>query len=122
MQMVQDGLNSGNLAAKGDFMRKLKASDLMRIVTLLGKIGKDLKIEEGADPMQVGMALYALFMQYADSDITGLLADIAEMDLETFNNQPFDFPLDVIQHLTESENLPHFFGRAKTLMSKLSGN
>jgi hypothetical protein len=58
-------------------------------------------------------------MQYAENEISEFLASIAEMDIATFNEQPFDFPLSVIEHLSETENLPLFFERARGLLGKI---
>jgi hypothetical protein len=101
-------------------MRRLNTSDLIKTATLLGKIGKQVQITEEMSTAQIGITLFSTVMQYAESDLKSLLAGIAEMDVEEFEQMPFDYPLEVIEQLAETEDLNRFFDRVKTLQRKLS--
>lgn len=101
-------------------MRKLNTLDLIKASTLLGKIGKNIEIPEGASNVQIGIILFSNVMQHAETDFKTWLADIAGMSVEEFEKQPFDFPLEVIEQIAEQEDLNAFLQRVRGLMSKLS--
>ena len=107
-------------------MRALNTSDLMKAVAIAGKIGlkaKDsLKTQEGEQmsSLAIGMTFFSVAAEHAEKDLKAFLAGIAEMSIEEFDKQPFDFPIAVIEHLAETEDLQGFLQRVTTLMKKLS--
>jgi hypothetical protein len=100
-------------------MRKLNTSDLMTVVAIFGKVGTQLKTEEGMTNAQVGIQFLATAAQYAEEDLTKLLASVSEMEVEEFKNMPIDYPIEVIEHLAENEDLQTFFTRVKGLTEKV---
>lgn len=87
---------------------------------MLGKIGKNIEIPEGASNAQVGVILFSNIMQHAETDFKTWLADIAGMSVEEFEQMPFDYPLEVIEQIAEQEDLNGFLQRVKGLQSKLA--
>lgn len=100
-------------------MRKLNTSDLMTVVSIFGKVGSNLKTSEDMTNAQIGIHFVSVAAQYAEEDITKLLASISEMSIEQFRKQPIDFPITVIEELAEQEDLKAFFNRVKGLTEKL---
>ena len=100
-------------------MRKLNTSDLMTVVSIFGKVGTQLKTTEDMTNAQVGIQFLATAAQYAEEDLTKLLASVSEMEIEEFKNMPIDYPLEVIEQLAENEDLQTFFKRVKGLTEKL---
>jgi hypothetical protein len=100
-------------------MRQLNTLDLIKGSSLLGKIGKNVEIPEGASSAQVGIALFSAVMAHAESDFKAWLADIAEISVEEFEKKPFDYPLEVLEQIAEKEDLTRFFERAKNLLKKM---
>lgn len=100
----------------------------MKAVAIAGKISyksKDaFKLSQGEEmtSLGVGMTFFGVAMEHAESDFKSLLASIAEMPVEEFDKQPFDFPLQVIEHLAETEDLPAFLQRVGNLTKKLFKN
>jgi hypothetical protein len=102
-------------------MRKLNTFDLFRTAAILGKIGTNLKITADMDPKQLGVSFFACALQYAETDLKNLLANISEMSTEEFEKMPFDYPLELIENLIESEDIKSFLERAKSLTRKMQG-
>jgi hypothetical protein len=100
-------------------MRKLNTLDLIKGSAILGKIGKNIDVPEGAGNAQVGIAIFSAVMQHAETDFKAWLADIAEMTTEEFEKMPFDYPLELLENLAEQEDLSRFFERVKKLMGKM---
>ena len=106
-------------------MRNLNTSDLMKCVTIAGKIGAEAKgaltTKEGEELSStgVGMAFFSTAMKYADKEFTELLADIAEMNVEEFKKQSFDFPICMLEEIAEKEDFQSFLQRVTTLTRKL---
>lgn len=100
-------------------MRKLNVSDLMKVVKIFGKVGTNLKMNQEMSNSEVGIQFMATAAQYAEDDLTELLASVSEMSVEEFRKQPIDFPIGVIEELAEQEDLKTFFTRAKALTEKL---
>jgi hypothetical protein len=101
-------------------IRKLNALDLMNVVTILGKVGTNLKLSDDMSNTQLGIQFISVACQYAQKEVSELLASLAGMSMEEFQQQDIDFPLDVIEQLAEQEDLKSFFMRAGNLMKKLS--
>ena len=107
-------------------MRELNTKDLMKAVGIAGKISRNAKdafrLKEGEEmsSLGVGMTFFGVAMEYAETDFKELLASIAEMTVEEFDKQPFDFPIEVIEHLAETEDLQGFLLRVGNLTKKLS--
>lgn len=100
-------------------MRKLNTNDLMTVVGILGKVGANLKARDGMTNAEIGLQFLATAAQYAEQDLTRLLASVSEMDIEEFRKMPIDYPLEVIEWLAENEDLTSFFKRVKGLTEKL---
>lgn len=107
-------------------MRALNTADLMKAVTIAGKISHKIKDQlnteesEKLSSLQIGMAVIGAAMQYAETEFTELLASIAEMNIEEFKKQPFDYPIQVIEELAEKEDLADFLQRVTSLRKRLS--
>jgi hypothetical protein len=99
-------------------MRNLNSNDLMTCVAIFGKVGDKLKIEEGTPEAAIGMKFVSSALSFAQSDIKALLADIAEMSIEDFEQQPFDYPITVVEWLFDNEDMKSFFQRVKALTQK----
>lgn len=99
-------------------MRKLNTLDLIKGSAILGKIGRNIDIPEGASNAQVGIVIFSAVMAHAESDLKAWLADIAEMPVQEFEKMPFDYPLDLLEELAEKEDLNRFFERAKKLLKR----
>lgn len=100
-------------------MRKLNTNDLMTVVGILGKVGANIKTSEGMTNAQVGLQFLSTAAQYAEQDLTRLLANVSEMTIEEFKEMPIDYPIEVIEWLAENEDLASFFKRVKGLTEKL---
>jgi hypothetical protein len=101
-------------------MRKLQAKDLLKCATILGKVGENLKLDENATNVQVGLLFFSNALKYAETDLSEFLADIAEMSPQEFGEQPFDYPLEIIDHLVETEDIKSFLQRVKAIQGRLS--
>jgi len=104
---------------KKDSIRNLNASDLMAVVTIFGKVGSNLNMQEGMTNAAMGIQFVSTACQYAEQDMTELLASISQMTVEEFKKMPIDFPLEIIEQLAEKEDLKAFFTRVKALTEKL---
>jgi hypothetical protein len=91
----------------------------MTVVTIFGKVGTQLKTDENMTNAQVGVQFLATAAQFAEQDLTKLLASVSEMSIEEFKAMPIDYPLEVIEYLAEQEDLQTFFKRVKGLTEKL---
>lgn len=102
-------------------MRELNTLDTLKVATIIGKMGLDASdvIKEGMTDQQIGIVFFTSALRYAEKDIRDLLASIAEMTPEEFDVQPFDFPLDLIEELTEKEDLKSFLQKAQKLAQKM---
>jgi hypothetical protein len=100
-------------------MRKLNTYDLFKTATILGKIGTKVRISEDMNPKQLGVTFFASALQYAETDFKNLLANICEMTVEEFDKQPFDYPMEVIEKLIETEDMKSFLERVKSLVGKM---
>lgn len=101
-------------------MRKLNTLDLLKVTSMFGKIGKKVEISEGMTEQQIGLTFFASALEHAETELKELLAGVAEMTVEEFEKMPFDYPLDVIEHLIENEDMQGFLQRVKGLIEKLS--
>lgn len=107
-------------------MRALNTSDLMKAVAIAGKIGmkaKDaMKLKEGEqmDNAAIGITYFSVAAEHAEKDVKAFLAGIAEMSIEEFDKMPFDYSLEVIEHLTDTEDLAGFLQRVGSLMKRIS--
>lgn len=100
-------------------MRKLNTYDLFKTATIVGKIGTNLRISEGMTPQQLGITFFGGALQYAETDFKSLLANICEMSVEDFDKMPFDYPLEVIETLINTEDMKSFLERVKSLAEKM---
>jgi hypothetical protein len=101
-------------------IRKLNALDLMKVVTIFGKVGANLKLSEEMSNTQLGVHFISVACQYAEKEVSELLASLVGMSMAEFQKQDIDFPLDVIEQLAEQEDLRSFFTRVGNLTKKLS--
>lgn len=106
-------------------MRKLNTLDLMKCVSIGGRIAKKVKdsinIEEGKElnSTQLGISFFAHAMEHAENDLIDLLSSIAEMDRKEFEQMPLGYSLDLIEEIAEKEDLQGFLQRVITLVKKL---
>lgn len=65
--------------------------------------------------------MIAMALEEAEDIVVPFLADICGMKEKKFENMPFDFPIYVIEKLSEEEDLPGFFTKAVRLAKKFTG-
>lgn len=110
-------------------IKKLNTKHFWSIVSMIRKGGKDaiLKLQqipqgEGADDLARGMIIFDVAMEHAERDLKALFADLADMSLEEYEQAPYDLTLDIIEALSEKENLADFFKRAASFAKKFLPN
>jgi hypothetical protein len=104
-------------------MRELNTLDTLKVATIIGKLGTNASefIKEGMTDQQIGIVFFTTALTFAETDIRNLLASIAELTPEEFDAKPFDYPLDLIDELTEKEDLKLFLQKARKLAQKIQG-
>lgn len=113
-------------------IKKLNTKHFWAIVSMIRKGGKDaiLKLQnldtpdaaEGSTDLVRGMLIFDVAMEHAERDLKGLFADLAGMTVEEYEEAPYDLTLDIIEQLTENEDLPAFFKRAANFVQKFLPN
>lgn len=102
-------LNNGDLFIVGNMIRKaLPAIKKLDLKKAEDESEKDHRLRVGKDVMTV-------LLSECYEDTWKWLADIAEMDVKTFNQQPIGFAVEVIQEVSKSEDLKGFFKQAQAL-------
>lgn len=112
-------------------IKKLNTQHFWAIVSMIRKGGKDaiLKLQElqkeeaaGEESEEAklarGMLIFDVAMEHAERDLQALFADLAGMTLEEYKAAPYDTTLDIIEQLTEKEDLASFFKRAANFAKK----
>jgi len=104
-------------------MRELNTLDTLKVATIIGKMGMDASelIRENMNDQQTGLLFVTCALKHAESDIRDLLASIAEMTPEEFDKMPFDYPIDLIDELTDKQDLKSFLQKAQKLAQKMRG-
>jgi hypothetical protein len=102
-------------------MRDLNTMDTLKVATIIGKMGMSAGelLKENMNDQQIGLIFFTSALQYAEKDIRDLLASISEMTPDEFDKQPFDYPLDLIEQLSEKEDIQLFFEKAQKLAQKM---
>lgn len=103
-------------------VRGLNTKDFWAIISIIRKGGKEAitrmkNLPADADEMARGMLILDIGMEYAEKDLTALLADLAGMTLEEYEAAPFDTTLEIIEQITAKEDLANFFKRVSGLVS-----
>lgn len=105
-------------------IRRLNTKDFWTVLSVLRKGGKEALSRMGAaeemDNMARGILIMDIGLEYAEKDLKGLLADLAGMSLEEYEKQPFETTIDIIEVVSEQEDLSAFFKRVAGLFKKVS--
>jgi hypothetical protein len=105
-------------------VRPLNTKDFWSILQIVRKGGKaafmQLKQVDQDNEMGAAMVLLDIGLEYAEKDLSKLLADLAGMDAEQYNGAPFDTTLTIIEKLEKQEDLKSFFTRAAAFIKKFS--
>ena len=102
-------------------MRELNTLDTLKVATIIGKMGMDASefFKAEMNEQQTGLLFITSALKHAEGDIRELLASIAEMTPEEFDKMPFDYPIDLIDELTDKEDLKSFLQKAQKLAQKM---
>jgi hypothetical protein len=103
---------------QGYEVRPLTHKDLKNLKGIIAEGADDAKkkLMEAAkemgpgSEMSAGVTMFTAVLDQFD-DVMYWLADLAGMDQDEFDNEPFDAHLDILYTLIERDNLPDFFGR-----------
>lgn len=102
-------------------IRKLNAGDLHKLLEIAGKLASDslieiMRSEQKVNEIQAGFAFVSAALKYANKDIKELLCSLAGLKLTEYEQQAFDFPIQVIEKVAEQEDINKVFLRVKGLM------
>jgi hypothetical protein len=102
-------------------VRNLKTSDFFVMAKIVSKMGtKVLKqLSESTTELQAGLLFVTIVLENAEADMKAWLADLAGKTAEEFDQLSFDAPIEVIEKLSEKEDLNAFFGRVRALVNKI---
>lgn len=103
-------------------VRGLKTTDFFVMAKIVSKMGSKMlkQINESTTEMQAGLLFMTIALENAEEDMKAWLADLCGKTVEEFESMSFDAPIEVIEKLSEKEDLNAFFGRVRALIAKLS--
>jgi hypothetical protein len=125
-------------------IRRLNTKDFWNVLGILRKGGKEaftkMREIEAAEAIELkdaspeekeaakkaantqrGMILFDIGMEYAEEELSRLFADLAGFkNVEEYHAAGFDTTLEIIEQLTENEDLGNFFARVAALTKKFS--
>lgn len=82
----------------------------------------ELERQQAAARQELGLAIFQQAFDAAENEVIDLLASVAKMTREEFLNAPIETPLEVVEQLSNAEDLVNFIKRAQGLVKKLSRN
>lgn len=108
-------------------VRKLKAKDLYTVGAMLRRAAPEVsKLPEmqrvkgsestDTDRSAVGQAVVGALLRTCYDDAWAWLADMACMDVDEFNEQPLDAPLQVVESIAKGDDFGDFWRRALELI------
>jgi hypothetical protein len=106
-------------------IRPLKVKDVFAIARMLGKITKSAREELAsnikdakADRTELGIAIIQSIFTVAEEDLKSWLADLIGKDKTEFEAMSANALLDIIEKLSEQEDIKDFFAKASQLASR----
>lgn len=109
--------------------RKLNTRDLYTVGNMLRKVAPDLRkiqFEKGeneseeAHKARVGQSMFALLADRLYEDVWAWLASVANMSLDEMMDQPIEFVPELVEELTQKEDLGHFFTKVQGMVAKMN--
>ena len=124
-------------------IRQLKTKDIFTLANMLLKVSGEAqeelttlitskhlenkdktKEEQLQDQMDLGLQIFFSLsnklMEYAEDDLICWFADLTDMTVEEFYDTEITASLDVIENLSEREDLQNFLSRAFSLYKKMT--
>lgn len=124
-------------------IRQLKTKDIFTLANMLLKVSGEAqeelttlitskhlenkdktKEEQLQDQMDLGLQIFFSLsnklMEYAEDDLIRWFADLTDMTVEEFYDTEITASLDVIENLSEREDLQNFLSRAFSLYKKMT--
>lgn len=105
-------------------VRKLNSGDFHKLLKIAGKMGNDALLslvkQSQVTNFSAGMAFVSSALKCASEDIKELLCDLTGLTIEEYDQQEFDFPLDVLEVVFAQQDMGKVFLRLKGLMSKIT--
>ena len=124
-------------------IRQLKTKDIFTLANMLLKVSGEAqeelttlitskhlenkdktKEEQLQDQMDLGLQIFFSLsnklMEYAEDDLIRWFADLTDMTVEEFYDTEITASLDVIETLSEREDLQNFLSRAFSLYKKMT--
>ena len=93
------------------------------VLSILRKGGKEAVVRMGQagelDNTARGLMIIEIGLEYAERDLKGLLADLVGMTPEEYEQEPFETTLDIVETLSEQEDLPAFGKRVVSLFNRM---
>ena len=106
-------------------LRALNVKDVFTVGKMLGKTTRLMRLQIAnitnikENPMEIGLALFGSLLVEAEVDVKVWLADLAGLKVEEFEVMPPRTVLDVIEQLSQKEDLKSFFVQASALVSRV---
>lgn len=108
-------------------VRELQVRDVFTIARALAKVTKEARLElasmlsaKKSNPTEIGMVLFQSVFTAAEEDLKNWLASMINAKREEFEEMPAMALLDIIEELSKKEGIRDFFGRASSLVAKIS--
>jgi hypothetical protein len=101
-------------------MRKLNAGDLFKFAKMMGKALPGIDELDTDNPAETGKQIFSALANHCVDDLADFLASVSEIDRSEFDSKPFDYPLEVIEHIINSGDYKAFFTRLPGLLSQAS--
>lgn len=121
-------------------VRKLKTKDLFTVADILGDCGEDFLKTAGTiirkalmekrrkgkgtslmSYQMIGVTIFTSALKQASKKVKELLADLIGKTVDEFDEMPIDTSLNIIETLSEQEDLTGFFQKVSLLVEKISG-
>lgn len=101
-------------------IRRLNTRDVIKVALIIGKVyrpGLGANSEDGQSGAIISAFMTALAS--AENDVIKLFADLMGITVEEFDSLPPDTVIDIIDFLSESDDLKRFLDKAMALAKKM---
>lgn len=101
-------------------IRRLNTRDVIKVALIIGKVyrpGLGANGEDGQSGAIISAFMTALAS--AENDVIKLFADLMGITVEEFDSLPPDTVIDIIDFLSESDDLKRFLDKAMALAKKM---
>jgi len=119
---MENIINEGQvitIEGKDYTIRRLNTRDVFKVAAILGKVYKPgMGYTEGQETGFAAAFLSAI--PVAENDIVGLLSGLLGLTVEQFDELPPEAIFDIVEGLSQSQDLKRFFDKVKAMMSKLN--